>query len=37
MLENIEKINLKNPEYLDAGYILLDLNNKEMINCQDAF
>lgn len=37
LLEKPEKIKLKNPEYLDAGYILLDLNNKEVISCQDAF
>ena len=36
LLENPESIKLKDSEYLDAGYILLDLNNKEIIDCQDA-
>ena len=37
MLECPEKINLKKGKYLDAGYILLDLNRKTIVNRQDAF
>lgn len=37
MLECPEKINLKKAHYLDAGYILLDLNKKIIINEQSAF
>jgi len=27
---------LKNKQYLDAGYLILDFNNKTIINCQNA-
>ena len=37
MLECPEKINLKKGNYLDAGYILLDLNKKRIVNEQNAF
>lgn len=27
---------LKNRQYLDAGYLILDFNSKTIINCQNA-
>jgi hypothetical protein len=37
MLECPEKIKFKKANYLDAGYILLDLNKKRIVNEQSAF
>lgn len=37
MLDYPEKVKLKKGNYLDAGYILLDLNRKTIVNGQDAF
>lgn len=36
ILESKDVIKQKG-KYLDAGYILVDFDNKELINCQDAF
>ena len=33
--EEFKKL-LKNIQYLDAGYLILDFNNKTIINCQNA-
>jgi len=36
ILENKDLFRQKG-KYLDAGYILVDFDNKDIINCQDAF
>ncbi len=33
--EEFKKL-LKNKQYLDAGYLILDFNNQTIINCQNA-
>lgn len=33
--EEFKKL-LKNRQYLDAGYLIIDFNNKTIINCQNA-
>lgn len=33
--KEFEKL-LKNRQYLDAGYLILDFNSKTIINCQNA-
>ena len=37
-IKNPEKFKelLKNKQYLDAGYLVLDFNNQTIINCQNA-
>jgi uncharacterized pyridoxamine 5'-phosphate oxidase family protein len=36
ILENNNKIRQKG-KYLDAGYIVIDFDNKDIVNCQEAF
>ena len=36
IMENKEKIRQKG-KYLDAGYIVLDFDSKDIVNCQEAF
>lgn len=37
LLKNPKNLSKANYYYLDAGYLVLDLNNKTMINSQYAF
>ena len=37
LLKNQKDLAKEDYYYLDAGYLVLDLNNKTIINCQDAF